>query len=449
MKNMRSRGRRALVAAGLAAALIVGGCAPAAAPGGSADGAPPAGQETGRDSAPVGQTIAGRLNPTGPGYAVSLDPAVIEGQERFGLALYDALLGESEPGDNVFISPTSVAIALAMAYNGADGDTRAEMAAVLAAAGVDLETFNNSYYKLITTLQQESEEIQLRIANGIFQREGFELLAEFLAHNETYYDAALQELDFDDPATVDVINGWVDEHTDGRIPTIIDEISPDTVLMLINAIYFKGDWHKPFDPALTQSGPFFLPDGTTREVPMMHQYGNFHYFSDGGVQGVRLPYGENGDLAMYVFLPPEEEAFAPFQIDPADWQRWLSSFRSAEGTVGLPRFKLEFESSLKSALQSLGMEAAFAPGAADFSQMAAAGSGPNLYIGDVMHKTFLLVNEEGSEAAAVTGIDVRVTSAPLEPFHFIADRPFFVAIRDDVTGTLLFTGWIASPDPVS
>lgn len=429
-------------------ALLVAGCGRAAAPG--ADGPAPApGQQTGRDSAPAGQTVSGRLSPTGPGYEVSLDPAVIEGQERFGLALYDALLAGAAPGENVFISPASVAIALAMAYNGADGDTRAEMAAVLEAAGVDLETFNNSYYKLIATLQQESDEIQLRIANGIFQRENFEVLAEFLARNATYYDAAVQELDFDNPATVDVINGWVSDHTEGRIPTIIEEISPDMVLLLINAIYFKGDWQKPFDPALTQPGTFRLPDGTVREVPMMHQYGDFHYFSDGGVQGVRLPYGEDGDLAMYVFLPSEDEAFAPFRVDPSDWQRWLSEFRPSEGTVALPRFQLEFESSLKAALQSLGMEQAFDPGGADFSQMADTGAGRNLYIGDVMHKTFLLVNEEGAEAAAVTGIEVRVTSVMLETFHFVADRPFFVAIRDDVTGTLLFTGWVTSPEPVS
>lgn len=447
MKHDKQRRRRALVAAGLAAALFVGGCGRAAAPDPAP--APSPGQSTVQDSAPIGQTVAGQLNPTGPGYEVSLDPAVIEGQERFGLALYEALLAEAEPGDNIFLSPTSVAIALAMAYNGADGDTRQEMAAVLEAVGVDLETFNNSYYKLITTLQQDSEDIQLRIANGIFQREGFELLAEFLARNKTYFDAALRELDFDAPASVDVINGWVNDQTEGLIPEIISEISPDSVLFLINAIYFKGSWQSPFDPALTQTGTFRLPDGTAREVPMMHQYGDFQYFEDNGLQGVRLPYGEDGDLAMYVLLPAPDEEFTPLQVGPSDWERWLGSFRRAEGTVALPRFQLEFESSLKSALQSLGMEEAFAPGLADFGQMADTGAGRTLFIGDVLHKTFLLVNEEGSEAAAVTGIDVRVTSVVLDPFQFVADRPFFVAIRDDVTGTLLFTGWVASPDPVS
>src|SRR5690606_2728325 len=422
----------ALVSLVLAAALVAAGCSP----GG------------------VGKAAGIGLEPEGPGHPVELNEDLAEAQLRFGLNLYRALADQDDGGDdNVFISPTGIALALAMTYNGARNETARAMAEALQVDAMDLETFNEANYALIQALVEAADaedNVELRIANALWQREGAAFYDDFLPRNRQYFGAPVEAMDFDDPATVDAINNWVSEQTSGRITELISDISPETVLFLINAIYFKGSWSEPFDPELTAQADFHLSGGGTIPVFMMNQDGTFAHYAGDGFQGIRLPYGDEGRLAMYVFLPDEDRGLADFNelLTAENWRQWQTGFAEKYGQVSLPRFQLNYKTSLRSALEQLGMGIAFDRDQADFGGMAPIGPGHNLFISNVVHETFLLVNEEGAEAAGATAVEVGVTSLIQPSFTFVADRPFFVAIQDDETGALLFAGAVSHPEPV-
>ncbi len=215
-------------------------------------------------------------------------------------------------------------------------------------------------------------------------------------------------------------------------------------MFLINAIYFKGEWSDPFDPDMTGNRDFNLPDGSVKEIAVMIKNDDFRYLETDDFQAVSLPYGKNERVSMYVFLPASDSSLEQLygEMNLLNWKRWIASFGSMEGEVGLPRFKFEYETSLKDALAALGMGVAFDESAADFSKMHPVP--PNLFISEVKHKTFIEVNEEGTEAAAVTSVEVGMTAMP-ETFSMIVDRPFFFAIADDMTGTILFMGSVTNP----
>ena len=249
-----------------------------------------------------------------------------------------------------------------------------------------------------------------------------------------------------DPSTLTTINQWVNTNTNGKITKILDEINPDTVLFLINAIYFKGTWQTEFDPSHTRDGTFHLGTDGEKQVPMMTRTGDYPYYEnhEEKFQAISLPYGD-GRMSMYIFLPYRESDLNTFLngLDTENWEHWISQFNEQEVFLSMPKFKLEYEKMLNNPLQSLGMDIAFAPEAADFSRMADLEAlGQNLYIGEVLHKAVVEVNEEGTEAAAVTSVGIRATSAPPA---FIADRPFFFAIRDNETKTVLFMGTVVDP----
>jgi serpin B len=216
-------------------------------------------------------------------------------------------------------------------------------------------------------------------------------------------------------------------------------------MFLINAVYFKGQWQKKFDPAKTQLQPFHLADGKTKQTPMMAQSGNYPHFKGENFQAVSLPYGQGG-AAMYLFLPNEGVSLNSFLggLTFQNWQQWMNSFRNAPGDVKLPRFKMEYSRDLNNPLKALGMEVAFTQGKADFSGIR---EQKDLFISQVKHKAVLEVNEEGSEAAAATSVGMSTTSMRREPerFNFIADRPFLLAIRDQQTGAILFLGAVFEP----
>lgn len=396
--------------------------------------------------------------PEGPGYDVDLDQDVAAALNRMGLRLYRELVARQGTGDGtvdtggeggLFISPASIAMALAMTYNGARGETQAAMAEALSLTGLDLETINDSYYALIQELAAAADPdggVQLRIANGIWHRHEVDFYEDFLDRNRQFYGAAVETADFDDPATVDVINRWVSDMTEGRITDLLEEIRPDSVMFLINALYFKGDWTTPFDPAHTRPMPFHRQG----EIPMMFREGDMEHYRGDGFQAVRLPYGEEGRLAMYVFLPDADSDLDAFHagLTYDNWQEWQAGFAEKFGQVGLPRFRLTYKEKLNETLKAMGMEIAFDRLRADFGGMRPVSPGNNLYIGDVLHETFLLVNEEGSEAAGATSVEIRVESAQIPEFELVADRPFFVAIQDDETGVLLFAGSVTDPQPV-
>ena len=333
-----------------------------------------------------------------------------------------------------------------MALNGASGETEQAMTHTLQLQGLDSESINPGYAGLRQTLLMSDPKVTLTIANSLWARQGFSFKQDFLQRNTQFFGAEVSTLDFMDPNTLTTINQWVNTNTSGKITKILDEINPDAVLFLINAIYFKGSWQTEFEPARTRDGTFHLATGGEKQVPMMMRTGDYRYYEnyEENFQAISLPYGD-GRISMYIFLPSREFNLNTFLdgLNTENWENWISQFREQEVFLSMPKFKLEYEKTLNNPLQSLGMGIAFAPGGADFSRMADLEVlGRNLYIGEVLHKAVVEVNEEGTEAAAVTSIGVRVTSAPPA---FIADRPFFFSIRDNQTKTVLFMGVVVDP----
>lgn len=374
---------------------------------------------------------------------MTVSPKLLNANTRFGFKLFSAV-AKQDAGKNVFISPSSVAIALAMAYNGANGDTQQAMARAMELQGMSLQELNQANATLKTLLANPDPDVQLAIANSLWTRQGISFKPEFLQRNRQFYQAKVSELDFGNPRSVTTINTWVSQNTRGKIDTIIDSIDPNDVMFLINAIYFKGNWSRKFDPQKTSLQPFYLPNNQQKKHPMMAQGGEYRYYETSQFQAVRLPYGTKQRVSFYVFLPQSSSSLADFQknLTAENWEQWMTQFRQRQGSIQIPRFKLEYDVQLKSALSQLGMAEAFSS-RANFSGL----SPVPTKIDEVKHKTFVEVNEAGTEAAAVTSIGIRATSArPVEePFRMVVDRPFFCAIRDDQTGTILFMGAIANP----
>jgi serpin B len=279
-------------------------------------------------------------------------------------------------------------------------------------------------------------------------RNGFPLSPAFIERNKQHYAAEIANLNFADPDAPKTINSWVSRNTDGKIEKIVDQISPADVLFLINAIYFKGQWQVEFKKEDTKPDVFRLAGGKQQQLPMMSQSGNYFYYKGKDFQSVALPYGK-GNVSMYVFLPDEQKGLDQFEknLTAENWDTWMRSFQSTPGDLMLPRFKLEWESGLNETLEALGMGEAFDPARADFSQMAKAGPGKKLFISEVKQKSWCEVNEEGTVAAAVTVVGMSTTSVqePRQRFVMKVDRPFFFAIRDNVTGVVLFMGSVRNP----
>ncbi len=374
---------------------------------------------------------------------VELDERVTDAYTDFGFSLFRQLRAD-DPDGNVFISPTSAAFALAMTWNGAVGQTAEEMALALGIDHLDRQTVNETNRRWLEALRDTGDpKVELALANSIWTRQGFPFLDSFREVNRTYYDAEVRELDFSAPTAPDIINGWVRDNTNGLIEEIIEGGIPgDVVAYLINALYFKGDWTSQFDERATHDHPFRRPDGSQVTVPMMWQEGDFATRWDEDATLLRLPYGSER-FSMVLALPHPAsslEALAE-RLDADRWQRWMGELEDPGNVmVGLPRFEIEWESSLNEALQAMGMRIPFAPGGADFSDMSPAGR--DLFIGNVLQKTFLRVDEEGTEAAAVTKVEMRVVSAPPA---LVFDRPFLLAIYDHATETVLFLGQITDP----
>ncbi len=361
---------------------------------------------------------------------------------RLGFDLLSELAKKS-PGENVFLSPYSIHTALSMAWSGARGGTADAMAKTMHIAGSQTQEVMTSCLALKAGLASADTMVRFDIANSLWSRQGLPLRPKFKAGVGKYFDGKAEELDFRNPQALKTINGWVKEKTNGKIDKILERIPPDAALYLINAIYFKGKWQRQFDQALTREQDFFLPGGGSKKLPFMRQDGEYQYLRGENFQAVRLPYG-SGRFAMYLFLPDKREGLGELlkNVNADRWNSWLSGFAKAKGHVELPRFKADYFRDLVPSLDKLGMGPAFGQ-AADFSGMAPAG----LTIDEVLHKTVVEVNEEGTEAAAVTSIGVKFTSVRPEtiPFEMIVDHPFLMAIVDQETGSILFLGAIYEP----
>jgi serpin B len=357
-------------------------------------------------------------------------------------------LAQDQPVANLFISPYSAATVLQMVGNGAAGQTKTEMQQVLGMTGLSADAISAANKNIASSLNSGNTNVILTTANAIWYRQGAPVKPEFIARNQQFFGVTVAPLDVADPHSVDIINAWASDQTHGRITHLADGmIDPVyTRLFLANAVYFKGKWSDPFEAKDTKDRPFYLRGGSQKIVPMMTQSKAFTYRHGTGYQAVRLPYeGEN--LAMYVFLPDTNSSPEKLLglMNGDTWQRVTKpGFSGKEGTLVLPKFKLEYSVELNQPLQALGMKKAFDPLGADFSGIAPG----ELWISAARQKTFVEVKEEGTEAAAVTGImmkDSAVMMPPPKPFQMIVDRPFLFLIEDQQTGTILFMGVLFDP----
>lgn len=353
---------------------------------------------------------------------------------RLGYQLLERLVAE-QPGSNLLLSPCSVALSLALAYNGAAGQTREALAQALGVEGIPLEEVNQSFGGLHTALEQQEPQLELVIANGVWAASELPLSADFRQRIQAFYAAEAQTLDSGDPGAADRINRWVSSKTNGRIDTLLgrEDLASSVGCVLTNAVYFKGLWSVPFDPDATCEMPFALPDGRLKGVPMMHRAGQFPYFEMEELQAIELTYG-GGSASMYILLPNKEGS-----LDMARWEGWLPQFQTSEVNLTFPRFSLTYEQDMKQPLSDLGLERVFQP-VADFRAMGLAGYS----ITGVKHKAHIDVTEEGTKAAA--GSAVILGRSLRTPISMVVNRPFFCAIRDTDSGVLLFLGRIAEPE---
>jgi serpin B len=349
-----------------------------------------------------------------------------------------------QPNANVFISPFSVSSVLQMVGNGAAGETRAEMQRVLKTGGLPAEALNGADKNLNQSLNSQTNVI-LDLANAIWYQDGVRLKPGFVADNQNFFGAKLAGVDFGKPESAQTINGWAEKSTRGKIKEVVQWPFPSlTRVILANAIYFKDKWERPFDQKETKPHVFRLSSGGEKQVPMMWQHGHFNYQEGDGYQAVRLPYA-GGRLQMHLFLPGTNSSPTKLLADlnGETWRNKIAPrFMEREGTLALPRFKMDYDVTLNDPLKALGMKNAFTS-AADFSAMA----DEPLFVSEVKQKSYVDVNEEGTEAAAVTTVVMKATAImePVKPFEMIVDRPFFFAIADSQTQTILFMGIVNNP----
>ena len=369
----------------------------------------------------------------------------LDGNTAFACELYAKLKGAGDA--NVFFSPYSISTALAMTSAGARGETDAQMVKALHfepdpakrhAAFAAMEANLNAV--------QKKGEVKLSVANSLWPQKGHPLLESFFDLTRKCYGASVTPLDFRElePARK-TINTWVEDKTNQKIKDLIPSGTLDamTRLVLVNAIYFKGKWSSPFKAEVTRDAPFRLPSGQTVQAPLMFQKEHFHYGANDDLQVLEMPYAGD-DLSMLVLLPKKADALAALEnnLTAANLAKWTQEMGSPEVMVYLPKFKMTCRFGLNNTLRAMGMTDAFAPGKADFSGM---DGGRDLFISAALHKAFVEVNEQGTEAAAATGVAMRMTALPMRPIEFRADHPFLFLIREKSTGSILFIGRVTNP----
>lgn len=363
------------------------------------------------------------------------EQGIVAAANDFSFSLFRTI-NAAQRDSSVFVSPLSASYALGMAMNGAEGPTYEQMRTALAFGTLPEAEINAGYKGLTTLLRELDPQVDLRIANSVWHDGGFRIEAGFADRSRTFFDARVEALDFRAPGSVTRINDWVSTSTSGRIPTIVESLGSDLVALLINAIYFKGSWREAFDPARTIAAQFRGVAGA-QAAKLMHREGAMAYVANADFEAVDLPYG-NGAWNMTVLLPREGRSVEQVAgtLDAARWSSTTSQLRTAEVDLYLPRFTMEWKRKLNADLENLGMVDAFVEGRADFYRLSA---GSGAFISFVLQKTYVEVNEEGTEAAAVTAVGVSVTSAP-QRVTMRVDRPFLFVIRERLSGTVLFMG---------
>jgi len=402
-------------------------------------------------AASAGCSTNGSTPPDGSG-TIAGSPStedLVRGGNIFAVELYGMVSSDEAPG-NVFFSPISISSALAMTYAGARGETALQMDRVMH-YGTPPEGIAEVYGTFMSSLGSgraaaagDGEPLTLSVANGLWVQEGFDLLGDFTREMEDSFDAAVENLDFEDDeeGARRRINGWVAEKTMDRITDLIPPglLAPETRVVLTNAVYFKASWDKPFEESLTGDGRFLLRDGGAVEVPMMRQTDYFDFAATEGCRAVELPYA-GGSASMLIILPDDDILEFQEGLD-ADLVRTIRDRMSMVNlALTMPRFEYSATIQLGPVLRSMGMEAPFT-GGADFSGFT---GGPDLYISEVIHKAFVKVDESGTEAAAATAVVMNFTAMPVQPEEMNINRPFIFLIMDSETEAVLFMGRVMDP----
>ena len=370
-------------------------------------------------------------------------PAVITCGNNFGVELFTKVaLDENQ---NFMLSPLSASAALTMLLNGCGGDTYDQLRETLNyPESLTISEINQVYNSLISQLLVVDPKVKLALANAIFYRQGFTVKNPFLTTMDTDFDAEIAGLDFRLPAALATINKWASDNTNGKIPKVLNEISGDAVMFIMNALYFKGDWSYQFDKALTSDRPFYTDGSNTVSASTMKGEIGSKVTSGGNYRAIELPYGCT-NFTMVVIVPEGTLTDFNTSFTAEKWNTITSSFDDIEEfgevTVFMPKFKFSFEKQLNDQLQSMGMLDAFNPGLADLSGI----SDASIFVSFVKQNTFVEVDEKGTEAAAVTTIGIEVTSFPPQPREFVIDKPFVFAIRERTSNTLLFIGQVINP----
>ncbi|MBO6792672.1 MAG: serpin family protein [Balneolaceae bacterium] len=371
---------------------------------------------------------------------------LIEADSGFSIDFFTAVHQGDSLAENIFISPLSASMALGMTMNGAAGNTFVEMQNTLGFGDLTKGEINKGYQALLQDLQNADDKVELKIANSVWSKQGFEVNPEFLTTVEEYFDAETSSLDFADPKTLDVINGWVADKTNDRIEKIIERISGDDVMFLINAVYFNGPWKYEFDPEFTEDWEFYVDENTTVSVEMMNQTAEVGYLINDEVEMVELPYGNDKFSALFIKPGAEYSSVDELiesRLNAAQLQTWISDLRKGQVGYLIPKLKLEYQRQLIPDLQSLGMNDLFIEGGADLTNLFTTIN--NLYVSSVLQKTFLKMNEEGTEAAAVTAVTVTTESTGPSYPTIVYNQPYLLLLREKSTGAILFIGKIGNP----
>jgi serine protease inhibitor len=416
--NPRRTWRTTGLALGLAGLIALGACGTSLGPD--------------RDAPGVRTTL--------PRALTSAEQQAIRASNRFGLGLLREVAA-ANPDRNVLLSPLSASVALGMAYAGAADATETAMRQTLGWGDTPREAILSAYRELPALLSGLDPSVDVRLANAMWVRDGFSVFPSYTTDIQTHFGGSVRRGDFG-PTTVADMNAWASDQTGGRIPRVVDALDPDLVVVLMNALYFKGSWRARFDPARTQPAPFTTASGALRSVPMMQRLADSLALvtTPDGTWG-ELPYG-NTAYAMTFVLPPE--GMSPRQWlaghDAARFDAAITQLAGARvrAEVRVPRVRFEAGYQLRPALEQLGMQVAFDPNAADFSRMAQ----QRLFVSYVKQDAFIDVNEEGTEAAAVTQVGLMPTSMPPS---LVLDRPFLFFLRERLSGTILFAGVVSDP----
>lgn len=366
---------------------------------------------------------------------------IVEANNTFAFSLFKEI-AMTETKNNFMISPVSASLAMGMVYNGAAGKTQQAFADVFDYGDATLEQTNLVNQNIIDNLTYGTSGSTFEVANSLWVNHNFPIKESFVALNQKYYYAAVENRDFKDPATLNAINHWASSNTNGKIPEILDEISDNAVLYAINALYFKSDWKYKFDPDDNQSLPFHSEDGTVKNVAMMSMEQDLPYFSNELFAAARLPY-KNDKYSMTLLLPHGGKTTKDVValMSSENWNQWQDDYAEKGIKLTMPKFTFSYEKKFNEALINLGLSNAFSEGVADFSKM----TDMEVFISFVLQKTFIEVNEKGSEAAAVTAVGIELTSVGGGTPHLFLDRPFLFVITEKDTGSICFIGKVGQP----